>query len=116
VGKERGFDGAEKERSADGVGREPNVGRARVGRAVGKAPLPENAKTEMFAVGAAGPPPVFVDPTGGRRRWLRRTAYAMGIVLVLALITIWVTQLIEPARPPARQPCPSAAPAASCPR
>ncbi|WP_250002597.1 hypothetical protein [Actinoplanes sp. M2I2] len=86
-----------------------------MGRAVGKAPLPENARTQMFTVGEPAPPPVFVDPTGGRRRWLRRTAYAIGILLVLALITIWVSQLIEPARPPAR-PCPSAAPAGSCPR
>lgn len=89
------------------------MGRARVGRSVGKAPLPEHAKTQMFAVGAAGPAPVFVDPTGGRRRWVRRTAYAVGVLLVLALLTIWVTQLLEPARPPAPAPCPSGA---SCPR
>jgi hypothetical protein len=97
------------------VGR-PSKGRARVGRAVGKAPLPENAKTELFAVGEQGPAPVFVDPTGGRRRWLRRTAYAIGVLLILALVTIWVTQLIEPARPPARDTCPSAAPTGTCPR
>ncbi|MGK5681893.1 hypothetical protein [Actinoplanes sp. URMC 104] len=88
------------------VGRTPQ-GRARVGRAVGKAPLPENARTDVIRVDAAAPQPVFVDPTGGRRRWLRRTAYAIGILLILALITIWVTQLGEPARPPAR-PSPSA--------
>ena len=92
---------------------EPNVGRARVGHSVGKAQLPEQAKTEMFAVGEPGPAPVFVDPTGGRRRWLRRTTYALGILLILALITIWMTQLLEPARPPAPAPCPSAT---SCPR
>jgi hypothetical protein len=95
------------------VGRPPK-GRARVGRAVGKAQLPEHAKTEMFEIGDHAPPPVFVDPSGGRRRWIRRTAYAVGLVLILALIAVWVTQLIEPARPPDRAPCPSAAPGQAC--
>ena len=99
------------------IGRAPvsrrSRGRARVGRAVGKAPLPEHARTEAFEVGGPAAPPVFVDPSGGRRRWVRRTAYAIGVLLVLALFTIWVTQLLEPARPPAPAPCPSAA---SCPR
>ncbi len=89
------------------VGR-PSQGRARVGRAVGKAPLPENAKTEMFSVEAQGPPPVFVDPTGGRRRWLRRATYAVGVLLIVALIVIWVSQLTGPAKPPPHTPCPSA--------
>jgi hypothetical protein len=89
------------------VGRPPK-GRARVGRAVGKAATPENAKTELFAVGEAGPPPVFVDATGGRRRWLRRTAYGVGMLLILALVAIWVSQLTGPADPPPRQPRPSA--------
>ncbi|HET6484433.1 MAG TPA: hypothetical protein VFG35_30930 [Actinoplanes sp.] len=95
------------------VGRPPK-GRARVGRAVGKAQLPEHAKTEMFEVGEHAPPPVFVDPTGGRRRLLRRTAYGIGVLLILALVAIWVSQLLEPARPPARTPCPSSAPAQAC--
>ena len=83
-----------------------------MGRAVGKAQLPEHAKTEMFEVGEHAPPPVFVDPSGGRRRWLRRTAYAVGMLLVLALVAVWVTQLAEPAHPP--KPCPSAAPGRAC--
>jgi hypothetical protein len=109
--------------SVDDVPEEPNIGRApvgrppkgraRVGRAVGKAPLPEHAKTEMFKVGDHTPPPVFVDPSGGRRRWIRRTAYAIGVLLILALIAVWVTQLAEPAQPP--KPCPSAAPGRACP-
>ncbi|GID29700.1 hypothetical protein Abr02nite_46830 [Paractinoplanes brasiliensis] len=78
----------------------PSKGRARVGRAVGKAPLPGNAKTEMFRVGAGDPPPVFVDPTGGRRRWLRRTAYGVGMLLIVALIAVWVSQLVGDAKPP----------------
>ncbi|MBM2621455.1 hypothetical protein JIG36_38725 [Actinoplanes sp. LDG1-06] len=89
------------------VGRPPR-GRARVGRAVGKAATPENARTEMFEVGEAGPPPVFVDPTGGRRKWLRRTAYAVGVLLILALIAIWVSQLVGSADPPPHAPAPSA--------
>lgn len=77
-----------------------------MGRAVGKAPLPENAKTEMFRVGEGGPPPVFVDPTGDRRRRLRRTAYAVGMLLIVALIAVWVSQLVGDAKPPPA-PCAS---------
>ena len=97
------------------VGRPPR-GRARVGRAVGKAPLPENAATSYIPMGTPPPPPVFVDPTGGRRRWLRRTAYAVGVLLILTLVVVWLSQLGGSARPPARTPCPSPAAVGACAR
>ncbi|MBU2669435.1 hypothetical protein KOI35_38575 [Actinoplanes bogorensis] len=85
------------------VGRPPK-GRARVGRAVGKAPTPENARTELFALAKEEPPPVFVDPSGGRRKWLRWTAYAVGFVLIAALVAVWVSQFTGSAEPPPRAP------------
>jgi hypothetical protein len=68
------------------------AGRARVGQAVGKSPPIERAKTSVIK-----PPsddlPVFVDASGTRRRRLRRLAYVIGAVLVLALALLWLSQL-----------------------
>jgi len=83
------------------------VGRARVDRAVGKAPLPERAPTSVMRVGPLRPPPVFVDPSGARRKRVRRIAYLAGALLVLALLVFWLSQFVNTARPPAGQ-CPSA--------
>ncbi|MEU8818503.1 hypothetical protein [Actinoplanes sp. NPDC048796] len=104
------------------MGDEPNIGRARVqrpprgqarvGKAVGKARTPENAPTDYIPIGSQEPPPVFVDPTGGRRRWVRRTAYGIGLLLIVALVVIWLSQLGGSAPPPARTPGPSSAAAA----
>jgi hypothetical protein len=97
--------------------RRPGRGRARVGRAVGKAPLPENAVTGVIRRDAPGaPPPVFVDPTGARRRRVRRVTYTAGVLLVLVVIVVWLSQLGGPARPPAREPCPSAVSGVTCAR
>ena len=87
-----------------------------MGRAVGKAPLPEHAPTSVIRRDAPAPPPVFVDPTGIRRRRVRRTAYAVGVALMLLLVAVWASQLGGSARPPARLPCPSLASAVDCPR
>jgi hypothetical protein len=69
-----------------------NAGRARIGQAVGKSPPVERAKTNVIK-----PPtedrPVFVDPSGMRRRRLRRLAYLIGAILVLALVLVWVSQV-----------------------
>lgn len=97
------------------MGRPPR-GRARVGRAVGKAPLPENAVTDRIPLGGPAAPPVFVDPSGGRRRWLRRTAYTIGVLLILTLVVVWLSQLGGSARPPAPQPCASPAATGACAR
>src|SRR5690349_22696253 len=68
-----------------------NAGRARVGQAVGKSPPLERAKTSLIK-----PPsedrPVFVDASGTRRRRLRRLAYLIGAILLLALALLWVSQ------------------------
>jgi hypothetical protein len=69
-----------------------SAGRARVGQAVGKSPPVERAKTAVIK-----PPsedqPVFVDASGVRRRRLRRLAYAIGAVLLLALLLLWLSQV-----------------------
>jgi hypothetical protein len=83
------------------------VGRARLGRAVGKAPLPERAATSVIRDGRQPAPPVFVDPSGVRRRRLRRTVYLIGLLLLAALLALWTSQFAGTARPPAEH-CPPA--------
>jgi ferric-dicitrate binding protein FerR (iron transport regulator) len=88
-----------------------------VGRSVGKAPLPERAVTSMLPAAEAEAPPVFVDPSGTRRRRLRLTAYAVGLLLVAVLAAVWLSQLGGgPAEPPDRTPCPTASSAEGCAR
>ena len=90
-------------------------GRARVGRSVGKAPLPERAVTSFLPAAGAEPPPVFVDPSGVRRRRLRWAVYALGLVLAALLIAVWLSQLGGgPAAPPEPAPCPAASSAGGC--
>jgi hypothetical protein len=85
----------------------PSRGRARVGRAVGKARLPAEEVTGLIRQEVPVPPPVFVDPSGARRRRIRWAAYAAGVLLVLVLVAVWASQLSGPAAPPARPPCAS---------
>jgi hypothetical protein len=80
------------------------TGRARVGRAVGKAPLPERASTSIIRDGRQEPTPVFVDPSGSRRKRLRRFAYVVGALLVVAMLALWLSQFGSSVRPaPANQ-------------
>jgi hypothetical protein len=51
------------------------------------------------------PPPVFVDPSGARRRRLRRLAYLLGILVVVTLLVVWLSQVGEPAKPPPTNSC-----------
>lgn len=83
-------------------------GRARVGRAVGKAPLPERAVTDVIRDDVPTPVPVFVDPSGSRRRRVWWAGIVAGLLVLAALVVVWATQLAGPATPPARTPCPSA--------
>jgi hypothetical protein len=53
-------------------------------------------------------PPVFVDPSGARRRRLRRLAYLTGVALLLVLLALWLSQLGGPVRPSTTVPCASA--------
>jgi hypothetical protein len=76
------------------------TGRARLGRAVGKAPLPERAATAVIRDGRQEPRPVFVDPSGVRRRRIRRTVYALGVLLLLVLLALWLSQFLGTAHPP----------------
>jgi len=89
------------------------IGRARVGRAVGKARMPERAVTDVIRPETAAAAPVFVDPSGGRRRRVRRTAYAIGVLLLLILAAIWLSQLSGSTRAPEPRPCASGS-AAGC--
>jgi hypothetical protein len=111
--------------SVDGMPGERNVGRARVsrpprgrarvGRSVGKAPLPERAVTSILPAAGAETPPVFVDPSGVRRRRLRLAVYALGLVLAAVLAAVWLSQLGGgPAAPPKPTPCPAASSAGGC--
>jgi hypothetical protein len=108
-----------------GMPRERNVGRAKVrrvprgraqvGRSVGKAPLPERAATSILPAAGAETPPVFVDPSGVRRRRLRLAVYALGLVLAVVLAAVWLSQLGGgPAAPPKPTPCPAASSAGGC--
>ena len=59
--------------------------------------------------------PVFVDPSGTRRRRLRLLAYAIGLLLVAVLAAVWLSQLGGgPAAPPERTPCPTASSTKGC--
>nr|WP_296066641.1 hypothetical protein [uncultured Actinoplanes sp.] len=84
--------------------RRPPRGRARVGRAVGKAQTPENAVTNVIRTSTQEKAPVFVDPSGRRRRRVRRVAYGIGVGLLLILVVVWISQLGGSARPPVPTP------------
>jgi hypothetical protein len=86
-----------------------SVGRARVGRARGQAPTPERAYTEVMKLDSEGTPPVFVDPSGARRRRVRVIAYAIGLAALLSLLALWLSQLAGAVRPAPAEPCASAA-------
>ena len=111
--------------SVEFVAQERNIGRAKIprlprgrakgGRSVGKAPLPERAVTSVLPAADPEAPPVFVDATGTRRRRLRLIAYGVGFLLVAVLVAVWLSQLGGgPAAPPARTPCPAASGAEGC--
>jgi hypothetical protein len=80
------------------------AGRARVGQAVGRAPTPDRAHTEVLRIGSEPRPPVFVDPGGTRRRRLRPIGYVVAAAILVILLLLWVSQLGGTARPPAA-PC-----------
>ncbi|WP_433293404.1 hypothetical protein ACQP2F_30530 [Actinoplanes sp. CA-030573] len=77
-------------------------------RAVGKAPTPERALTDVIRDDTP-PAPIFVDPSGSRRRRVRWIAYVIGLLLIVVVVAVWITQLTGPATPPpVPAPCPSA--------
>lgn len=62
-------------------------------------------KTTTLKAGETPPPSVFVDASGRRHRGLRRVALVAGVVVLLALGALWVTQLTHPVRPERVTPC-----------
>jgi hypothetical protein len=85
------------------------VGQAPVGIAVGQAAPLDRAATSVLKIGSELPPPVFVDPSGTRRRRLRRITYALGALVLIVLVALWLSQLGGPVGPDPDAPCPSAA-------
>jgi hypothetical protein len=77
-----------------GPGNTPSrpAGTAKVGKAVGKAVRLERAHTELIG-SLEDDRPVFVDPSGLRRRRLRWLAYVLALLLVIALALVWWSQL-----------------------
>jgi hypothetical protein len=89
------------------------AGTAKVGKAVGKAVPMERAHTELLRSPETDlPQPVFVDPSGVRRRRLRWLAYLLGVLLVVTLALVAWSQLGGTSRPPAVGRCSAAASAA----
>lgn len=84
------------------------AGRAALGRAVGRAWTPERAPTDVMKVPRPATPPVFVDPSGARRRRVRRIAYGLGALLLLVLLVLWLSQIGGLTRTGPAPPCPSA--------
>jgi hypothetical protein len=81
-----------------------------VGKAVGKAVPMERAHTELIGPTGTDPSqPVFVDPSGVRRRRLRWLAYLLGVLLAVILGLVGWSQLGGRSRPPAGSPCSAAA-------
>ena len=85
-----------------------------MGQAVGRAPTPDRAHTEVLRTGREPGPAVFVDPGGTRRRRLRPLAYLLAMTILFVLLVLWLSQLGGTARPPAA-PCPTAAAASAAP-
>jgi hypothetical protein len=71
-----------------------------VGQARGRAPTPDRAPTAVVKVGAEPGAPVFVDPSGKRRRRLRPFVYGLAAIILLALVVLWLSQMVGPVGPP----------------
>jgi hypothetical protein len=110
IGARRLRNGMGKMRRAERSGAPLVAGRARVGHAVGRARLPEHALTQHLKLDGSEPEAVFVDPSGVRRRRLRRWAYLLAAVLVCVLAAVWLSQLGGPVRPADPVSCPTAHP------
>jgi hypothetical protein len=67
------------------------AGRVRSGPVVGRTPPIEQAHTEIAHLDEP-PPPTFADPGGVRRKRLRRLGYAVALLLLLLLVSFWLSQ------------------------
>jgi hypothetical protein len=68
------------------------VGRVRLGPVIGQVRPIERAETEVTHRDDRQPA-VFADPGGARRRWLRRVAYGVGVLLFAVLLAFWISQV-----------------------
>ena len=68
------------------------LGRARVGRVMGVAATPDRARTHVVRRDGDGLQQVFVDASGRRRRRLRRLAYVVGMLAVVLIAVLWLSQ------------------------
>jgi hypothetical protein len=75
------------------------LGRARVGRVMGVAATPERARTQVVRRDGDRPQQVFVDTSGRRRQRLRRVAYVVGLLAVVAIAVLWLSQYGGPVGP-----------------
>jgi hypothetical protein len=75
------------------------LGRARVGRVMGVAATPERARTQVVRRPGDGLQQVFVDASGRRRRRLARVAYIVGILAVVLIVVLWLSQYGGPVGP-----------------
>jgi hypothetical protein len=81
------------------------VGRARIDRQVGRAPL--HPPTEVMPT-PEPPPPVFVDDSGRRRRRMRVVLFLIAAVVIAAAAVVWATLSGSPAKPAPVPPCAAA--------
>ncbi len=59
---------------------------------MGVAKTPERARTQVVRRDGDGLQQVFVDASGRRRRRLRRLAYVVGMVAVVLIAVLWLSQ------------------------
>ena len=64
-------------------------------------PVSDSAVTSIIRLDAPVNVPVFVDPSGRRRRRVRRVAYGIGVAVFLIVSAVWVSQFNGWAKPPA---------------
>ncbi|KUL23522.1 hypothetical protein ADL15_45970 [Actinoplanes awajinensis subsp. mycoplanecinus] len=69
------------------------AGRVHAGPVIGRVPPLERARTDVAPLDGM-PPPVFADPSGVRRRRLRRLSYAVAVLLVVLAVGFWLSQLL----------------------
>lgn len=89
----------------------PHVGRAQVRP---PQPEPEPAPRTSVLPVAPVPPPVFVDPTGKRRRTLYLMAAAIILAIVTGVLGVWLGLFAGSVAPAPVLTCPAGTTSTSC--